>query len=51
MRELSQMVKLVLFHHVEIEPKSFFQILLSNLAQNIQEQLKIVDNALLTHAL
>jgi len=51
MRVLRQMVRLVLFHHAEIEPKSFFQVLLSKIVQNIQEQQKIVDNVLLIHVL
>ena len=51
MRKLMMMVENVWFHRVVIELKDFSQMHLSKNAQNILEQLKIVDSAHLIHVL
>jgi hypothetical protein len=49
MRKLYLMVRSALFHHVEIDPKDFFQMLNLKNVQNTPVPLKIADYAHLIH--
>lgn len=51
MRKLKPMERPVQFHHAVTELRDFYQMLLSKLALNTQEQLRIADNVLQTHVL